>query len=226
MKAFQFAPGLSLRVIDRDGEPWFVATDVCAALQHKNTTVAMRALDDDEQAKLNLGVVGGPVNVVSESGLYALTLRSRKPHTRAFRKWVTSEVLPAIRKNGGYMAPSVAALAVESPAEFMARALVMANETIQGLQAATKGLEAVTPEGEKLTLRDWLAEVGLNKLPMSERIKLGTRARSLGDIAGRPREYAERPAHNGHGGLVTTRAGIHSRAALERAAASLHLQHG
>lgn len=70
-------------------------------------------------------------------------MRSHKPEAKAFQKWVTPEVLPAIRKNGGYMAPAVAKLAVEFPAEFMARALVMANETIQGLQKAARGRGAL-----------------------------------------------------------------------------------
>lgn len=93
------APGLDLRVIDRDGAPWFVAKDVCAATLHSNPTVAVSTLDAEEKAKLNLD--GKVTNVISESGLYALVLKSRKPEAKAFRKWVTSEVLPAIRKNGG-----------------------------------------------------------------------------------------------------------------------------
>jgi len=148
MKAFQFVPGLDLRVIEKDGEPWFVAKDVCDALGMGNVSSALADLDPSERAKFNLGQRGlGAVNVVSESGLYSLVMKSRKPVAKAYRKWVTSEVLPSIRKNGGYMAPAVAKLAVESPAEFMARALVMANETIAGLQKAAKGLEEVTPVG-------------------------------------------------------------------------------
>lgn len=127
--------GLNLRVIERDGEPWFIAADVCAATLHTNPTVAMQSLDADEKAKLNLGR-HGEVNAVSESGMYSMVLRSRKPEAKAFRKWVTSEVLPAIRKNGGYMTPEVAKQAVEDPAVFMARALVVANELIRVLPRA------------------------------------------------------------------------------------------
>lgn len=101
-----FAPGLNLRVIDRAGEPWFVAADVCAAIAHGNPTIAMASVDADDQAKLNLG--SRTVNVVSESGLYSLLLRSRKPEAQRFRKWVTSEVLPAIRKTGSYTVPQKA----------------------------------------------------------------------------------------------------------------------
>ena len=107
--------GLSLRVSKKDGEPWFFAKDVCDALGHKNPTVAMQSLEADEKAKLNLGLSGGASNVISESGLYALVLRSRKPEARAFRKWVTSEVLPSIRKGGMYMTEKTATQAVAQP---------------------------------------------------------------------------------------------------------------
>lgn len=105
---FTFEPN-TVRVILRDGEPWFVATDVCNALALKNPTVAVQALDEDERSKLNLGRQG-EANAVNESGLYTLILRCRdatKQGTTAhrFRKWVTNEVLPAIRKTGTYTAP-------------------------------------------------------------------------------------------------------------------------
>lgn len=129
MKAFQFAPGLDLRVIDRDGASWFVAKDVCEVLGLKPDATNgslqghIRRLDADEWVTAPLPSVSGTRKqyLISESGLYSLILTSRKPEAKAFKRWVTSEVLPAIRKNGGYMAPAVAKLAVESPAEFMAR---------------------------------------------------------------------------------------------------------
>lgn len=103
----------TLRVVMRDGEPWFVAADVCAALSIGNTTGALRRLDDDEQALDSIeGIQSGPgnpnVNVVNESGLYSLILGSRKPEAKKFKKWVTSEVLPEIRKTGRYTAPQAA----------------------------------------------------------------------------------------------------------------------
>jgi len=101
--------GAELRAITRDDSPWFVATDVCALLGIKNVTQANSALDADERSMLNIGPQG-EVNIVNESGLYSLVLRSRKPQAKAFKKWVTSEVLPAIRKTGGYQVASVAIL--------------------------------------------------------------------------------------------------------------------
>jgi prophage antirepressor-like protein len=96
-----------VRTVTRDGEPWFVAADVCAVLDLKNVTMALRHLDDDENTLSIIegihSAAGNPeVNIISESGLYALILRSRKPEAKKFRKWVTSEVLPSIRKTGGY----------------------------------------------------------------------------------------------------------------------------
>lgn len=95
----------TIRAVSKDGEEWFVAEDVCSVLGLTNPSMALKALDDDEYSKFNLGNSGrgNPnVNIINESGLYALILRSRKPEAKRFRKWVTSEVLPAIRKTGAY----------------------------------------------------------------------------------------------------------------------------
>ena len=96
-----------VRAINRNGDIWFVAADVCAVLNIKNTSQALETLDDDERSMLNIGRStinggGGVANIINESGLYALILRSRKAEAKRFRKWVTSEVLPAIRKTGSY----------------------------------------------------------------------------------------------------------------------------
>lgn len=93
-----------VRIADQDGSPWFVAKDVCDVLGLVNSRKAVAALDDDEKGVTISDTLGGPqeVSIVSESGLYALIFRSRKPAAKAFRKWVTAEVLPSIRQNGGY----------------------------------------------------------------------------------------------------------------------------
>ncbi|MBO9332912.1 hypothetical protein GHR37_27600 [Achromobacter xylosoxidans] len=95
-----------VRVVVREGEPWFVATDVCAALDYKNTSKAVADhLDPDERSneQLDRSRMGSKAVIINESGLYALVLRSRKPEARKFAKWVTSEVLPQIRKTGAYL---------------------------------------------------------------------------------------------------------------------------
>lgn len=103
-----------VRVIEQNGEPWFVAKDICAVLEHTNPTVAIQSLDDDERSKLFLGRQG-EVNCINESGLYALIVRSNKPEAKRFRKWVTSEVLPSIRKHGTYMTPETLEEAILNP---------------------------------------------------------------------------------------------------------------
>lgn len=89
---------------DIGGEPWFVAADVCRALGLDNTSYVVRRLDDDEKQSFKLANQRGrdPI-IVSESGLYKLILRSDKPQAKPFQDWVTRVVLPAIRKDGGYI---------------------------------------------------------------------------------------------------------------------------
>lgn len=96
-----------VRVVDVDGEPWFVAADVCRVLDIANSSDAVAVLDADEKGVANTDTLGGrqEMRTVSESGLYALVFRSRKEEAKAFRRWVTKEVLPAIRKTGRYAQP-------------------------------------------------------------------------------------------------------------------------
>jgi prophage antirepressor-like protein len=103
MSAYTFN-AKTIRVVTIEGEPWFVAVDVCRVLGHGNPTMAMRSLAADEWAKFNLGSPND-VNVISESGLYRLALRARvrgNPEVQEFQDWVTRVVLPAIRKDGMY----------------------------------------------------------------------------------------------------------------------------
>ena len=100
-----------VRISDRDGQPWFVAADVCAALDLANVGGALARLEDDERGSIrnpDATPAGGNPNltIISESGLYALILRSRKAAAKRFRRWVTGEVLPAIRRTGGYGGPA------------------------------------------------------------------------------------------------------------------------
>ena len=95
----------TIRTVILNGEPWFVAKDVCDILGTTNPTMAMEGLEDFERAKFNLGRQG-EANIISESGFYTLVLRSRKTIAKPFRIWVTSEVLPSIRKTGKYVSAS------------------------------------------------------------------------------------------------------------------------
>lgn len=103
-----------VRVVVKDGEPWFVAADVCKVLEVTNPTVALDRLDNDERAKFNLGRQG-ETNIVNEPGLYSLILGSRKREAKAFKRWITHDVIPAIRKFGGYLTPEAAEKALQDP---------------------------------------------------------------------------------------------------------------
>lgn len=93
---------------DEQGEPWFVAKDVCAILGLSNPRTSLALLDEDEKGVHTMDTPGGKqeLTTVNESGLYSLILRSRKPEAKAFKRWVTSEVLPSIRKHGMYATPA------------------------------------------------------------------------------------------------------------------------
>jgi prophage antirepressor-like protein len=95
----------SVRTISRDGEPWFVGKDVCRVLEIANHHDALKRLDFDEKDGVDItDPIGRPqrINIINESGLYALILSSRKPQAQAFKRWITHDVIPAIRKTGTY----------------------------------------------------------------------------------------------------------------------------
>lgn len=134
MQKFDFR-GASLRTLtDEEGEPWFIAKDVCDILGMSNPSMAVIALDKDEVAQIDpkdyLGSENRSnqaVNIVSEPGLYKLIMRSRKPEAKEFQRWVTHDVLPQIRKTGGYIPTSES----DSDEDIMARAVLVAQKTIK-----------------------------------------------------------------------------------------------
>lgn len=116
VKNFRFGQA-ELRVVQLSGDPWFVAKDVCDVLEYRTASDAIRILDEDEKLLRTLCVSGQnrEVNLINESGLYSLVLRSNKPEAKVFKKWVTSEVLPAIRKHGGYLTAERTQQLIENP---------------------------------------------------------------------------------------------------------------
>ena len=119
----------SVRVVERDGEPWFVGKDVAEALRYTNPQKAIRDHVDEEDKGVNKSFTPGgaqEILIINESGLYSLILSSKMHDAKKFKRWITSEVLPAIRKNGGYINGQEAM----SDAEIMAKALVVAQNTI------------------------------------------------------------------------------------------------
>lgn len=117
-----------VRTVEMNGEPWFVLKDVCVVLGLGTVSKVADRLDADEKGMNQIHTPGGmqDVTVINESGLYNVILRSDKPEAKPFRKWVTSEVLPSIRKNGGYIAGQEQL----TPSELMAKALLVANKTL------------------------------------------------------------------------------------------------
>ncbi|AFV89395.1 DNA-binding anti-repressor-like protein [Acidipropionibacterium acidipropionici ATCC 4875] len=122
--------GRTFRALDIDGQPWFVAADVASILGYSATAALTRTLDDDERGVHTLHTPGGDqeMTIVSESGLYSAILRSRVPGAAEFKRWVTHEVLPQIRRTGAYGAAPM------TGPELMARAVLAADKTIKELQ--------------------------------------------------------------------------------------------
>lgn len=108
-----------LRGIEINDVLWFVASDACNSLGLTNTTMAMERLDDDEKSKFNLGLSGGDTNCINEYGLYRLIMATRKrnPTIDRFQRWVTHEVIPSIRKTGGYNLPQTYSEALRALAD-------------------------------------------------------------------------------------------------------------
>ena len=105
LQVFESVQFGQVRTVQKDGEPWFVAADVCRALGHSNVSMVLDRLDDDERSKFNLGRQGD-TNIVNEPGLYSLVLGSRKPEAKSFKRWITHEVIPSIRQHGAYATDS------------------------------------------------------------------------------------------------------------------------
>lgn len=141
--------GAQVRVLDRDGEPWFVLADVCRVLEISNARDAAGRLDDDEKDGVGITDAIGreqQTTIINESGLYSLILTSRKPSAKRFKKWVTAEVLPSIRKTGGYGKLADPTAALNDPAALRGLLLTY-SEKVLALEAANAEL---TPKAEAL----------------------------------------------------------------------------
>lgn len=122
-------------------EPMFCLIDICKALEIKNATDVAKRLDEDELTRLNLGSRAGETNFITESGLYAVILRSDKPNAKKFRKWVTSEVLPTIRKTGGYNKP----MSTAEKIKLLAQGNEELNERVEKVEDKLDSLENDMP---------------------------------------------------------------------------------
>lgn len=164
-----------LRAIqDESGEPWFIAMDVCAALGIATNHVK-DGLDSDEVTNLPITEIGPKHGgkyplIVSESGFYKLVLKSRKPEAKAFQRWVTHEVLPSIRKKGGY----IAAASDETPEQIMARAVLLAQDTIARQKAQIEELKPKALFADAVAASDGTCLVGeLAKMMRQNGVQIG-----------------------------------------------------
>lgn len=135
---FKAPAGNHLRVVEIDGEPWFFASDVCRSLDIQNPTDAVSRLDDDEHTLVSTEGIPSARNpfaaAVSEAGLYSLVLGSRKPEAKSFKRWVTHDVLPSIRKTGGYTIPRT-----------YTEALRLAADQAERIEAQARQIELQAP---------------------------------------------------------------------------------
>lgn len=135
LKLFEHEQFGAVRVVMQDGEPWFVAKDVCSLLGLEQVTRAVSRLDDDEVGYKKVTHPQSPdkqleVNIINESGLYHLILCSNKPEAKAFKRWITHEVLPSIRKTGAYAAPGT----ITSALSEMHSAMQQMRDLLQDMQ--------------------------------------------------------------------------------------------
>ncbi|HHT7174539.1 TPA: BRO family protein [Bacillus cereus] len=168
-----------VRTMVQGEDVWFVAKDVCDVLEIVNATRSLSRLDEDELHSMKVtDSLGRPqeTNVINESGLYSLIMTSRKPQAKAFKKWVTSEVLPSIRKHGAYMTDQVLEQAVTNP-DFAIGLLTKLKEEKEKLAAAQQQIVQQQPLvtfAEACMQSNQTLKVGeVAKLAMKQGIKIG-----------------------------------------------------
>lgn len=169
-----------VRTLQVNNQPYFVLADVCKVLDLKNPTMVARKLDDDERAKSDLGLQERNVTLINESGLYAVILRSDKPQAKQFRKWITAEVLPTLRKTGTYT--------VKKTAEDKARMLATREENIKVRKAQLlfRVSEKCGVESYKQVLHSHITLMltGQELLPLPKAEHTTYKAKEIGDMLG------------------------------------------
>lgn len=168
-----------IRVIEKEGNPWFIAKDICLALGLRNVTQAIQKLDEDEVTSSKVIDSLGreqTANAISESGMYSLVLVSRKPEAKAFKRWVTHEVLLSIRKHGGYLTPEKVKETLTDPDTIIRLATNLKNERAerQRLEAENRNLTSKALFADAVAASDGTMLVGeLAKLLASNGIHIG-----------------------------------------------------
>lgn len=182
IQTFNFNTSTLRTLTDEAGDPWFVAKDVCDILGLENSRKATTELDSDEKNTVTIkeGIAGNPnKTIISEPGLYKLIMRSRKQEAKEFQRWITHEVLPSIRRTGGYI-PSAEA---DSDEDILAKAVLISQRTIElknrqlhakdmrikQLEPKAKALDAFTDVEDKLLVRDAAKVLSNAGTPISEK---------------------------------------------------------
>lgn len=178
----------TVRVLDLEGEPWFFAKDLSNVLGFNHVPSMVRGLDDDEKGVQRMHTPGGmqDLTIINESGLYSLILRSSKPEAKKFKKWVTSEVLPAIRKQGGYLTHAKTEEILANPDLLIELAnqlkfernekakyksfLSMKNGLIEALSSDSQYLREVLESKSELTITEISKELGLSGRALNSRL--------------------------------------------------------
>lgn len=179
LKTFQNPKFGTIRTTTINGEPWFVAVDVCKALEIQNHKDAIGRLDEDEKTGVDLTDPHGRVqntNCVNEPGLYALVLGSRKPEAKAFKRWITHEVIPTIRKHGAYMTPEAIEKVLTDPDTIikLATELKEERERTAALNAKIKADKPYTEFGAAIAANsDAILVRDFAKLLHNDGIKMG-----------------------------------------------------
>lgn len=191
---FSFA-GLGLRSVTIGGKPWFIATDVCKHAGLSNTTMAVRPLKDDQKGTINrieVGMGRGPtLNIVSESGLYALVMRSDKPQAHEFQNWVTGTVLPAIRQTGKYIQGEEKLLTGEMTEEQFFATPPLSAPSPSPSASSTMRLAFWTPPWQRNS--EWLNHVRSDRTSSSRTVRNSKRSVPFGWKASKPADGLPTP---------------------------------
>lgn len=175
IQTFNFNAAPLRALTDENGDPWFVAKDVCDILEIRNPSDALQSLDDDEKTNLGNSYVwsepGRRPLIISEPGLYRLVMRSRKPEAKEFQRWITHEVLPSIRKHGAYMTQQTLDKALTSPDFLIQLAIKLKEEQekVKALESKAKALDAFTDVEDRLLVRDAAKILSNAGTPISEK---------------------------------------------------------
>ena len=164
-----------IRTIQLNGEPWFVANDVMRVLEVSNSKDAIRTLDDDEKSGVDIIDPHGrkqKTNCISEAGLYSIILRSRKPEAKAFKRWVTHEVIPSIRKHGAYLTPQKIEDALLNPDVIINLALQLKTEKQKNAELTAKAAyyDAVAGASGSTNFRDTAKMLGISEKKFIETV--------------------------------------------------------